>query len=201
MPRRLIAAALLLVAIHQGWDWYAHRPLARAPGVLAASEPIQRSLAQAPAVALGDFTLQPLADFEFDARVLLVTRYRFDEEAALAPYDLGIGWGRMSDSAVIGQLGLAQSARFLTWRWRDAPPIPADEITRSAANVHVIPANAVVARQVEALRPGQRVRGKGVLVEATRADGWRWRSSLTRDDGGQGACELMYLAELHVLDG
>ena len=63
-------------------------------------------------------------------------------------------------------------------RWRDAPPIPADEITRSAANVHVIPANAVVARQVAALRPGQRVRARGLLVEATRPDGWRWRSSL-----------------------
>jgi hypothetical protein len=106
----------------------------------------------------------------------------------------------MSDSAVIEQLGLAQAGRFLTWRWRDAPPIPADEITRSATNVHVIPANAVVARQVAALRSGQRVRAKGVLVEATRPDGWRWRSSLSRDDGGQGACELMYLAEITVLN-
>ena len=141
-----------------------------------------------------------IADFAFEARVLLVSRYRFDAESALAPYDLGIGWGRMSDTAIIEQLGLAQSARFLTWRWRDAPPIPADEITRSAANVHVIPANAVVARQVAALRAGQRVRAKGVLVEATRPDGWRWRSSLSRDDGGQGACELMYLAEITVLD-
>lgn len=200
MARRLVFAALALLAIHQAWDWQAYRPLARPPGVLVAEAPRQRMLADAPPIAVDDFTLQPLAEFEFDARVLLVARYRFDEEAALAPYDLGIGWGRMSDTAVIERLALAQSARFLTWRWRDAPPIPADEITRSAANVHVIPSDAVVARQVAALRPGQRVRGRGLLVEAARADGWRWRSSLSREDGGQGACELMYLSALAVLD-
>lgn len=200
MGRRIVIAAILLLGMHQAWDMYAHRPLARPPGVLVAAEPRQREPADAAPIVRDAFTLQPLADFAFEARVLLVSRYRFDEEAALAPYDLGIGWGRMSDSAVIEQLGLAQSARFLTWRWRDAPPIPADEITRSAANVHVIPANAVVARQVAALRSGQRVRASGVLVEAARPDGWRWRSSLSREDGGQGACELMYLAEITVLD-
>lgn len=200
MARRLAFAALALLALHQAWDWQAHQPLARPPGVLAAEPPRQRMLAEAPSIAVDDFKLQPLAEFEFDARVLMVSRYRFDEEAALAPYDLGIGWGRMSDTVVIEQLALTQSARFLTWRWRDAPPIPADEITRSAANVHVVPANDVVARQVAALRPGQRVRGQGLLVEASRSDGWRWRSSLSRDDGGQGACELMYLSDLTVLD-
>ena len=200
MGRRVVIAAILLLGIDQAWDLYAHRPLARPPGVLVTNEPQQREPIDAKPIVRDDFTLQPLADFAFEARVLLVSRYRFDAESALAPYDLGIGWGRMSDTAIIEQLGLAQSARFLTWRWRDAPPIPADEITRSAANVHVIPANAVVARQVAALRAGQRVRAKGVLVEATRPDGWRWRSSLSRDDGGQGACELMYLAEITVLD-
>ncbi len=200
MLKRLAIAGLIVLGVHQAWDLYAHRPLARPPGVLVAVEPQQREPTQSAPIVRDGFTLQPLADFAFEARVLLVSRYRFDAESALAPYDLGIGWGRMSDTAVIEKLALAQSARFLTWRWRDAPPIPVDEITRSAANVHVIPANAVVARQVAALRSGQRVRAKGVLVEATRPDGWRWRSSLTRDDGGQGACELMYLAEITVLD-
>jgi hypothetical protein len=200
MRRFLLWSVFLLVALHQGCEWHAHRPLARAPGIIAASEPHQEMLANAPVMALDEFTLQPLASFAFEARVLLVKRYRFDQESALAPYDLGIGWGRMSDTAVIEQLGLAQSARFLTWRWRDAPPIPADEITRSATNVHVIPANAGVERQVAALRPGQRVRAKGLLVEASRPDGWRWRSSLSREDGGRGACELMYLADLTLLD-
>ncbi|MBK6729202.1 MAG: hypothetical protein IPG63_18765 [Xanthomonadales bacterium] len=200
MSRRVLWVAIGVLALVQGWDAWTHRALPRPAGVLVASEPLQRELDRAQPLLRDAFTLTPLATFEFEARVLLVSRYRFDEESALSPLDLGIGWGRMSDTAVIEQLGLQQSVRFLTWRWRDAPPIPEAEITRSAANIHVIPANSVVERQIAALRPGQIVAAKGVLVEATRDDGWRWRSSLSRDDGGNGACELMYVESISIKD-
>lgn len=200
MLRRLFQFAIALIALHQAWQWQTHRPIARANGVLVAGAPKQAGIAKAQTIVVGEFTLTPLASFELDARVLLVSRYRWDTESALAPYDLGVGWQRMSDTAVIEQLGLAQSARFLTWRWRDAPPIPEAEITRSAANIHVIPANSIVARQIAALRPGQLIAVRGRLVEAVRGDGWRWRSSLSRDDGGSGACELMYVESVASKD-
>ena len=38
-----------------------------------------------------------------------------------------------------------------------------------------------------------RVRIDGWLVEASASDGWRWRSSTTRDDTGGGACEVVYV--------
>jgi hypothetical protein len=36
-------------------------------------------------------------------------------------------------------------------------------------------------------------------VEAQGRDGWSWRSSLTREDTGAGACELVFVQaiELH----
>jgi hypothetical protein len=37
---------------------------------------------------------------------------------------------------------------------------------------------------------------RGRLVEASGADGWRWRSSLTREDSGAGACELVLVDAL-----
>ncbi len=198
--RRIFFIAITLLGLHQAWQWQTHRPIARAHGVLVATAPQQQGVVKPQTIAVGEFTLTPLATFELEARVLLLSRYRWDTESALAPYDLGVGWQRMSDTAVIEQLGLAQSARFLTWRWRDAPPIPEVEITRSAANIHVIPANAVVERQVAALRPGQLIALRGRLVEAVRDDGWRWRSSLSRDDGGSGACELMYVESIATKD-
>ena len=198
LPRWAIAAVVALGAA-QAWSAYSHRPVPTPDGVLVAREPQQTAISAATEFAHGDFRLTPLADFRFDARVLLVSRYRFDTEAALAPYDLGIGWMRMSDSAVINQIELSQTARFLLWRWSGAPPLPEAEITRSAANIHVIPANSVIARQLGALRPGQVIAARGRLVEAVRSDGWRWRSSLVRDDGGNGACELMYLESLQVI--
>lgn len=59
MARRLAFAALALLALHQAWDWQAHQPLARPPGVLAAEPPRQRMLAEAPSIAVDDFKCSP----------------------------------------------------------------------------------------------------------------------------------------------
>lgn len=47
--------------------------------------------------------------------------------------------------------------------------------------------------------PGHIVRFHGYLIEARRDDGWHWRSSLTRNDTGNGACELIWVEDLEVL--
>ena len=36
----------------------------------------------------------------------------------------------------------------------------------------------------------------GWLVQADASDGWRWRSSLSRDDSGAGACEVVYVCSI-----
>ena len=199
MFSRLAIAGLAVLGAAQAWDAYSHRPVTTPPGVLVPGEPQQTPIGASAPIVHGDFRLTPLADFSFDARVLLVSRYRFDTEAALAPYDLGIGWKGMSDSAVLDKIALSQTGRFLLWRWPGESPLPPGEVMRSAANIHVIPANSVVERRIAALRPGQVVAARGKLIEASRGDGWIWRSSLVRDDGGSGACELMYLESLQVI--
>ena len=40
---------------------------------------------------------------------------------------------------------------------------------------------------------------RGYLVQAQAPDGWHWRSSLTREDTGGGACELIFVQALEVL--
>jgi len=198
MLKRLLMMALCLLVANAAWDAWRHRPMARADGVVVATSPQQTLIDDPQALVVGDFTLTPLADFALEARVLLLSRYHFGIESDLAPYDLGVGWQRMSDSAVLRGLELSQSSRFLHWRWRDAPPIAEAEITRSAANIHLIPANSALARRIGALRPGQIVVLHGKLVEAVRADGWHWRSSLTRADGGAGACDLLLVDALQT---
>ncbi len=59
--------------------------------------------------------------------------------------------------------------------------------------MHMIPADADVKRQLEQVRQGQVVHIEGFLVDASRADGWHWKTSMTRDDTGAGACELIYV--------
>jgi hypothetical protein len=183
----LCAIACLLGALH----WCAHRPIESSPGVLAAAEPVQTAPASRAPVQQGDFELEPLADFALEARVLSRHDYTFDTESALSPTDFALGWGRMSDSAVIDRLEISQSSRFYSYHWPDQPPIPADEIRRSSANMHLIPADDAVAREISRVRVGEIVTLQGHLIEAKRADGWHWRSSLTREDSGAGACEVV----------
>lgn len=144
-------------------------------------------------------TLTPLAGFRLEARVLSRRDYASGRESDLSPTDLALGWGRMREDAVLDALDISQSGRWYHYRWRDAPPIPAREIVRSSANMHFIPADDIAARELAQVREGDRVRVEGWLVEAVAPDGWTWRSSLTRDDSRDGACELVYVCSMRRL--
>lgn len=200
MSARAWLVAALALSLLGAAQWARHRPIARPDGVLVAAEPRQTEPRDPSPSQRGDFTLTPLADFEIEARVLSRADYSFDTESALSSIDLALGWGRMSDSAVIARLDIAQSARFYSYRWRDSPPIPPAEIVRSSANMHLIPADDVVARALQRVHEGALVTLRGQLVAATRADGWHWTSSLTREDSGAGACELVLVRDVERRD-
>lgn len=167
------------------------------PRVSPGAEPLQSSLPS----GVGPFhllpaTLRPLAGFSVDARVLSRQDYDSGREAELSPTDLALGWGRMRDDAVLDRLKISQGGRWYRYRWSDEPPIPPAEIVRSSANMHLIPADASVARALEDVEEGDRVRIDGWLVQADAPDGWTWRSSLSREDSGDGACEVIYVCAL-----
>jgi hypothetical protein len=78
-------------------------------------------------------------------------------------------------------------------------PIPRREIETSSANMHMIPADPGVKRELEQVRQGQVVHIEGFLVDASRTDGWHWNTSMTRDDTGAGACELVYVESMDIV--
>lgn len=144
----------------------------------------------------GEFTVSPLAGFSIEARVLGREDYRFDAGASLSPTDLALGWNAMAHPDNYRRLDISQSGRWYRYRWgAEGPPLPLDEIIRSSANMHLIPADANVARALSSVRPDQTVRLQGWLVEARR-ENYVWRSSMTRNDSGDGACELIYVCAL-----
>jgi len=142
--------------------------------------------------------LEVLANFEIEARVLSKRIYDSDAEAELAPVDLALGWGAMADSSVLDNLSISQANRFYRYRWENEPPLPPYEIASHSANMHLIPASTDLEQQLRGVSEGQVVHIVGHLVEARKPDGWRWRSSLTRDDSGAGACELIRVESLQV---
>ena len=189
---------LVIVFVCFGY-WYGHRPITYPAGVLISSDPAQINLpSDTPAFAQGSFRLKPLAVFSIDARVLHRKVYRYDNQAALVPVDLALGWGPMSDQRVIDQLTISQSARFYWYQYRQ-PPIPKEQIISHSTNVHIIPATSAIASRCKSLRAGSLIHLSGDLVEATGPGIGSWRSSLSRTDSGNGACELMWVKEISTL--
>lgn len=165
---------------------------------MASKQPVQEIFSQPmPVLEKTGYRIHPLARFEIEARVLSKQTYRFDREAELAPVDLALGWGRMSDSAVLAGLDIEQRHRFYYW-YTKTFPIPRREIETHSANMHLIPANRLIEKKLKAVRRGNIVKLSGFLAEAQAADGWRWTSSLTREDTGNGACELIWVERLEV---
>ena len=192
-----------LLAIGLAWFgyWYFHRPITYPPGVLIASEPEQIDVVgSAKSIDYRAFHLQPLAHFTIDARVLHRKIYRYDRPAELVPVDLALGWGPMSDQHVLDQLKISQSMRFYWYEYQRQPPIPKDQIISHSTNIHVIPSTTEIASRCKSLRTGLLVHLSGELVEATGPGIGTWRSSLSRTDTGNGACELMWVEKMSVLN-
>jgi hypothetical protein len=200
---------LIFVAIAAGAWWLASPdPVASAPaGITTRARgcplPAQRVgddgtlQSDAPGGMTGfridDASAEPLAGFSVAARVLAREDYDDDREARYAPLDLALAWGRMRDDHVLSQLDISQSGRFYRYRWSGEPPLPPDELVRSSANMHLIPADDTVRAALDGIDADDRVRIDGWLVQVRAQDGWQWRSSLTREDAGAGACELIYV--------
>ena len=188
---------LILLLAFFAWHQWSIRSQFQPDGVLAASMPEQRELDDAKPFELNGYRITPLATFALRGRVLSKTDYQLGREADLAPLDVAFGWGRVSDSAVLAKIDISQGNRFYYWRTND-PPIPLREIEMSSANMHLIPADDTIKHTLKSLRAGQLVKLNGKLVRADAPDGWHWQSSLTREDVGAGACELVYVESVYV---
>ncbi|MFR0688560.1 hypothetical protein ACLUTX_04140 [Enterobacterales bacterium AE_CKDN230030158-1A_HGKHYDSX7] len=177
---------LVCVAASFWWLWPTERP--PAPGQ--------------PSQALQDggfraerYAIYPLQDFSIEARVLGREDYRLGREAELSPTDLALGWGPMADPQVLAGIHITQGNRWYHWN-ANPMPIPRRDIETHSANMHMIPANDSVARTLAQVSTGEQIRLSGKLVRVQGDDGWRWVSSLTRDDTGAGACELIWVEHL-----
>lgn len=167
------------------------------PGVVEVM-PQQVTIEAPSKVKMGNYTIHELAKFRIRARILSKTNYRMGREADLSPTDLALGWSKMSDLKVLEKITVTQTGRWYYWRTSDFP-IPRRDIETMSANMHLIPANDSVEKQIKETQEGDIIEIQGSLVKATsNSDNWSWKSSLTRNDTGNGACEVILVKELKI---
>ncbi len=195
MLKNILLAGLLAGVAWCWWD----PAVEHGPGVLAPEDPIQSAAEPAESFEFRGYTVTPLANFSIVARVLGTERYHVDRESDLAPVDFALGWGPMSDSSVLKRLTFGQFKRWYYYR-TDKWPIPKKQIIAHSANMHMIPSSSSIKRQLLNVVRGEIVSIEGQLVQVTASDGWSWKSSLSRKDGGANSCEVVFVRYIEVLE-
>ena len=187
---------LLVLCATAGW-YYFHDSLAKWRGMPAAKDPVQTAGKLPAPFTYEAYTITPLAGYQVTAVVLSRDRYRFDRGADLSPVDLTLGWGPMSVAGVINDLSFSQSGRWYEYSYPGEPPLEPGLIQTHSANTHCLPADADVRRRLLAVSRHDLVTLEGYLVEVTATDGYRWRSSLSREDTRGGSCEVMWVTDVN----
>jgi len=197
MPVLIMLACAVAVAVG-GWNLWNERTQSHPPGILAPAAPFQKNFARPIDLPRSGYRLEARAEFEITARVISRSRFRFDPMAHFMPVDFALGWGRMSDSAVLDRISCSQSHRFYACTWDSLDIIHPDEFRTHSANMHMIPDTPKIEEALLRVRRGQVVTVRGLLVDVFLPDGSGARTSMTRDDSGPGGCEIILVVGLDV---
>jgi len=172
--------------------------MAGTSGALVFQEPLQKEVDGTLYTFEADgVALVPVAIFDASGVVLGKRRYLPWGSHHFAPWDIGLGWGKMSDPSLLRHVKFWQAGRFMYFRYPHDSPVGKREIIPNSANIHVIPANDEVREKLSRIKEGNIVRLTGFLVHAV--DGVDvYKTSLTRHDTGAGACEILYVQDVDL---
>jgi hypothetical protein len=191
----IACASVLLLAVF----WEGPEPRFP-PGVLVPYEPDQDPVEPPRQWQFKDSQVTALANFRVRARVLLTEHYWWGRDAEVSPVDLTLGWRLMSNQEVLDGLHLYRMRRAYAWTSRSGRlPAAEEDINTHSANMHMVPSTEELAGRLRGIHRGDLVDIHGYLIEIKFPDGGTWRSSLSRTDTGNGACELVWVNELTKL--
>lgn len=130
-----------------------------------------------------------LEPFNGEFRILGSKEYFSDEQAKFSPIDFAVTRGLFTVPSIARQISINQYDRFLNWKMAK-PPIPPQYATQLVSNMHIIPANPEIAKEIKKVKRGDLVRLTGDLVQINDKD-LVWKSALDWNGVGDGACKLI----------
>ncbi|WP_171527251.1 hypothetical protein [Acinetobacter towneri] len=159
---------------------------------------VERNIAKGlPPVVKGQ-SIEVLQPFKGDFRILGSKTYQHDAQAKFSPIDYAVSWGLFAEPEIARHITVNQYDRYLNWKI-DRLPVPAEQAMQMVSNMHIIPANPQIAKEIKKVKRGDLVRLKGELVEVKDQD-LVWTSSLTPTDTGEGACEVFRVSSIQWIE-
>jgi hypothetical protein len=157
------------------------------------------------------FDVDPLFDYEITGFVLSHYDYTFfalRRTDSVFPVDLCLTWGENMKSRSYQEynLNVRQDSRWCYVNWSKSIDFDMNEVS----NNHLVINDKELEKKAFSVRSGDQVRitGKLANVKATNVDGKladyefesaSWGSSTTRTDSGAGACEVIWVESIEIL--
>lgn len=165
---------------------------------VSANASVDHNISKGLAPLAKDQSIKMLQPFKGDFRILGSKIYHNDEQAKFSPIDYAVSWGLFAEPEIARHISVNQYDRYLNWKM-DRLPVPKEQAMQMVSNMHIIPANPNIAKQIKNVKRGDLVRLKGELVEIKNKD-LVWTSSLTPTDTGDGACELFRVSSIEWIE-
>lgn len=139
--------------------------------------------------------IELLAEYEGNFAVQGVEKYKTDGAALVSSRDFILSWGDLPKKSIDDEINYSQRNRWYYYAYSGDCPVDGSYISTHSANTHMIGANESVQAMIEKVKENQYIYLKGYLVEVHFEHG-NWTSSLTRQDTGDGSCEIFYVTEI-----
>ncbi|OTG80661.1 hypothetical protein [Acinetobacter sp. ANC 4648] len=182
MTKRLIFAALCaFTALHA-----------------SANPSAEYNIAKGLAPSVKDQKISVLEPFQGEFRILGSKEYFSDEQAKFSPIDYAVTRGLFTEPEIARQISINQYDRYLNWKMARTP-VPPQLATQLVSNMHIIPANPEIAKEIKKVRRGDLVRLNGDLVQVNDKN-LVWTSALNWNGVGDGACKLIRVHSIQWIE-
>ena len=179
--------------------------------VAGIGDPVQEEASGSTSFELDGYTVKVDYKYSYDISALVVGTHAYSDSdiaGKLVPKDLALAWGKVAEYNDRINFHWSQSNRWYYWKtntYEEIEPVGgSDGVSQHSANNHLIGADDTVKDSIKSIKAGDYIRIKGYLVNvsASKPDGtnfW-WNSSTSRDDTGDGSCELIYVTSVEWLE-
>lgn len=195
-----ILLSLSLILILAVWSFSQHDPILFDDFYIN-EEPLQVDYIEPKLLKKdGNYSIYAVADFKLKARILSVEKYNFGKDSEFSPIDIVAGWKQMSKKDLLDKVKISQATRFYFW-YADRQTYQSykEIISSQSANMHLVPSSDEIDKQIKKLKKNHAVIITGKLIVINDKN-WRWQTSTSRYDTGNGACEIIWVEQVQILN-
>ena len=150
-----------------------------------------------------EITIEKLYSYEVSGRVVQTYEYKdyyYGDETynTIAKKDVGIVWGNLVQDDILKNIKFSMNgARFLKYTYRrgDWEKKLSSPIKKLCSNNHLISNDETITSLIKQIKKNDYIKISGYLINAYWDNSYL-TTSISRDDEGNGACEVVYVTDI-----